>query len=89
MEELEKEGWVKRFVASEPRLSEAVDLYKEAGFDVLLEPLPKGRECNTCGDAENTQSGQCRVCFDDFEDQFKIIFTRPARDEKTHDDDFH
>jgi hypothetical protein len=79
MKELEKEGWIRQFVASEPRLSEAVDLYKEAGFEVHLEPLPRGKECTACGGTEEMQGGECRACFDGFEDHYKILFTRPAR----------
>lgn len=83
IEELEKEGWVKQFVASEPRLSEAVDLYRELGFDVHLEPLPKGQQCDTCtGTEERKEKGECRVCFDGFEDQYKIIFTRRQKGTK-------
>jgi len=37
---LEQQGGIKQFVANEPRLSEAVAMYKEAGFEVHLEPLP-------------------------------------------------
>jgi hypothetical protein len=82
-ERLEKEGWVKQFVANEPRLSEAVDLYKELGFDVHLEPLPMGRECDTCAGTEgHKEKGRCRVCFEGFEDQYKIIFTRQRKDSK-------
>lgn len=78
-ERLEKEGWKKRFVANEPRLSEAVQLYEESGFEVHLEPLPKKPTCETCAGPEEspTEEGECRICFDGFEDQFKIIFTRP------------
>jgi hypothetical protein len=80
---LEKEGWVRQFVASEPRLSEAVELYRESGFDVHLEPLPKGGECDTCAGVENRkEQGACRVCFDGFEDQYKMIFTRRRKDSK-------
>ena len=35
-QELEEEGWVKRFTTDEPCLSEAVEQYKEIGFEVLL-----------------------------------------------------
>jgi len=77
IEELEKEGWVKQFVASEPRLSEAVELYRELGFEVHLEPLPKAQACDTCAGPEKPDQGECRVCFDGFEDLYKIIFTRP------------
>jgi len=80
-EELEKEGWVKQFVANEPRLSEAVNLYTELGFEVHLEPLPKGQECNTCAGTEGHQEKEeCRVCFEGFEDQYKIIFTRRRKE---------
>jgi hypothetical protein len=79
IEELEKQGWVKQFVASEPRLSEAVELYKELGFEVHLEPLPKGQECDTCAGPEKEDQGECRVCFNGFEDLYKIIFTRPLK----------
>lgn len=84
LEELEKEGWVKQFVANEPRLSEAVSLYEELGFEVRLEPLPAGQECRSCTGAENLkEQGECRVCFEGFEDQYRIIFTR-RRKERNH-----
>jgi hypothetical protein len=77
IEELEKHGWVRQFVANEPRLSESVALYTELGFEVHLEPLPAGQECATCSGEEGLEeSGDCRVCFEGFEDQYKIIFTR-------------
>jgi len=48
-EELEKEGWEKRFTIDQPRLSEAVDQYKELGFEVLLESVdPSTEECTSC-----------------------------------------
>jgi len=74
---LEKEGWTMRFAAGEPRLSEAVEMYRHAGFEVLLEPLPPNAECKDCPGEE--MDGECRVCFDGFEDQYKIIFTRPRK----------
>ncbi len=84
MRELEERGWVRRFIANEPRLSEAVALYTEAGFEVHLEPLPEREECETCAGPEETK--ECRVCFDGFEDQYKIIYTRSARDAKDSGD---
>jgi hypothetical protein len=83
-EKLEREGWVKQFVANEPRLSEAAELYKEAGFDVHLEPLPKGQVCEVCAGPE--EKGECRVCFEGFEDQYRIIFTRRRKGSKPSDD---
>jgi ribosomal protein S18 acetylase RimI-like enzyme len=36
-EELLAAGWERRFIATEPRLREAIELYEEIGFEVLLE----------------------------------------------------
>jgi hypothetical protein len=48
-EELQKEGWEKRFTMDEPRLSEMAEQYKELGFEVLLEPVDlSSEECITC-----------------------------------------
>ncbi len=69
---LEAEGWTRRFTAKEPRLSEAVDMYRDSGFEVLLEPL--SRETG----AGEGESDECRICFEGFEDQYMIIFTRPT-----------
>ena len=71
-EELLAEGWEKRFVATEPRLREALELYEEIGFDVLLEPLPteeelKGAICEESG---------CTACFDVDRERYRIIYTR-------------
>ena len=82
---LEAEGWTKMFIANEPRLSEVVELYKESGFDVHLEPLPKEPECKECpGDDEEAK---CRVCFEGSEDQYKIIYTKPKKSETESEED--
>ena len=36
-EELKRRGWIRQFVTDEPRLSEAVELYKSIGYEVRLE----------------------------------------------------
>ena len=82
-EKLEKEGWTRQFVANEPRLSEAIELYKETGYEVHLEPIPK---------ADNPSElpmvgSDCTTCFDGNEDQYKITFTRLATNGPTSDDD--
>jgi hypothetical protein len=46
--ELEAQGWTACFVADEPRLSEAVELYESLGLEVHLEPpRPDSDECTT------------------------------------------
>jgi hypothetical protein len=84
---LESEGWTKQFVASEPRLSEAIEMYHEAGFEVHLEPLPKEPECDSCAGVETEEDDECRICFEGFEHLYKIIFTRPKEGETESDDD--
>jgi hypothetical protein len=76
---LEEQGWTRQFIANEPRLSEAVELYEEAGFQVHLEPLPKVCECHSPPAGGDDEAGECRVCFAGVEDQYKIIFTRPRK----------
>jgi hypothetical protein len=73
--ELIKEGWQKRFIAEEPRLSEMAHLYKETGFEVHLEPLSAVEE----PDEENQACQTCRICFEGNEDKYQVIFTRPQK----------
>ena len=82
---LELNGWSRQFIANEPRLSEALELYKEAGFEVLLEPLPKPAE--TVEVSGSVPEANCRQCFDGLEDQYKIIYTRPKKDRSALDGD--
>lgn len=72
-DELKKEGWQKRFVAEEPRLSEMVQLYEETGFEVLLEPVSAVEE----PDEGKGECQECRICLEGGEDQYQVIFTRP------------
>ena len=75
MEELLRgEGWEMQFVVTEPRLSEAVELYESLGFDVKLEPVdPHG--CDT----------DCRECFKDEAhlEKYKTIYTRKKPETET------
>ncbi len=80
-DELIKDGWTKHFLANEPRLSEAVELYRSTGYEVHLEPLPLV-DC----DSADEESGECRACFKGFEDQYKTIYTRPKIGESEEDD---
>jgi hypothetical protein len=68
-EELQKEGWEKRFTIDEPRLSEMAEQYKELGFEVLLEPV-------------DSQAEDCTSCLTNpaFSDRYKTIYTRRKGD---------
>ena len=80
---LEKKGWTRCFIACEPRLSEAIDMYKQAGFDIHLESLSKELDCKKCP-GENLEN-ECQICFEGFEYQYKVIFTRPGKNKEKED----
>jgi hypothetical protein len=67
-EELKREGWLKRFTIDEPRLSEAVEEYKELEFEVLLEPV-------------DPSSGECTECLAASPECYRTIYTRPKNSE--------
>ncbi len=63
-DKLKSEGWVEQFTASGSRLIEAIETYRELGFEVRTIPV-KELECDGC-----------TVCFDDENDDTAMIFTR-------------
>jgi len=67
--ELEKQGWIRRFVVDEPRLSEAVELYKSFGYEVRLEPA-----------VFDKTSEECKKCLLHQDcDKYKTIYIRPKK----------
>ncbi len=66
--ELEKQGWTKQFTACEPRLSEAVELYKSLGLEVRLEPV-----------IPEELDAQCKVCYESDKDKHRTIYTRARK----------
>lgn len=66
-----EEGWTRQFVAAEPRLSEAVELYRSLGLEVRLEPIS----------SEGLQ-GDCTVCMEAAQNQFWVIYTRSRSPEQ-------
>lgn len=67
------EGWERRCVAGEPRLSEIRALYEELGLEVLCVPVLEACQPGSTGD--------CTECFSGDPDpaRFKVVFTRTAR----------
>lgn len=68
--ELASQGWTRRLLAGEPRLSEAVQEYRDLGFEVRLEEVDP---------AACQGEGRCAVCFEQPQAaaRLKIVFTRP------------
>lgn len=68
-EELKRQGWTRMFIADEPRLSEAVELYKSLGYEVHLEPTTFNEADETCRACLKVN---CRKCW--------TIYTRKKDD---------
>ncbi len=60
-------GWERRTTIDEPRLSELAELYRELGFEVLLQPVSR----------EGLGDG-CNECFLADPERYRTIYTRPA-----------
>jgi hypothetical protein len=68
-DELQAAGWTRRFTAIGRRLNEAVELYRQLGFEILLDAVEL--------DDEHTDGGEiCRQCLVAF--QACTIYTRPC-----------
>lgn len=63
--ELRNLGWTRQFSAGQPRLDEAVEAYRELGYQVLLEPV------DTC-----PEEGTCTACLGSDPSAIKVIYTR-------------
>ena len=63
-EKLIQEGWKKQATYDDPRLTEMVEMYREIGLEVHLEPF----------DAENEEG--CTGCMQLSPQMFKTIYTR-------------
>ena len=66
--QLQEEGWTRRFTALGRRLNEAVELYRQLGFEVRMEPVDLNEE-------ETAGAEGCKVCFVTM--QARTIYTRP------------
>lgn len=64
-EELRREGWVRKFTGSPPRLVETRELYESLGLEVLLDPLVPGELADECEG--------CTLALT----MFRVIYTRP------------
>lgn len=64
---LEGEGWARQFTVDEPRLSEAVEMYRLLGFEVHLEPV-----------VPDESPEECAACLEVMCDRYKTIYTRSA-----------
>lgn len=64
---VQEQGWTQRFTAIGLRLREAVELYRQLGYEVYLEPADLS--------VEQRESEACKRCF--VTSQARTIYTRP------------
>ncbi len=76
-----EEEWKRRMVASEPRLSEMVEMYEGLGFEVRIDPVGP--------DDPYWDEDGCTVCLEDpsAKDLVKVVYTRrlPGRTDQQDD----
>ena len=65
--ELRGAGWNRCFIADEPRLSEAVETYRDIGFEVLVVPV-------------RADDAACTECMRARPDAFRVIYVRKPVD---------
>ena len=63
-QELTRQGWQKLATYDEPRLSELVEMYREIGFEVHLEPF------------DALQEPGCTGCLQASPERYQTIYTR-------------
>jgi len=76
-EQLIAQGWTRQFNTDEPRLSEAVEMYKEMGLEVRLEPV-----------VIDADSATCQMCYEQDCHRYQTIWTRPKEGPRGDDDLF-
>jgi len=60
------EGWMRRTIADEPRLSELIEMYKELEFETKVQNLTP----------EDFEDEMCNECMKMNMEKYKVIYTR-------------
>ncbi|MBM4327886.1 MAG: hypothetical protein FJ118_12070 [Deltaproteobacteria bacterium] len=79
-EELLAQGWVRRFTAEEPRVSEMKEAYESMGLEVRIETggvVEPGQDCSSCLDLPG------------FSGLYKTIYTRGEPKAARRDDELY
>jgi len=65
---LEKEGWTRRSILDEPRLTEAAETYLALGFEVKLVPV------------DTNSILTCTSCLEGDIGKYRIVYTKPGKE---------
>lgn len=68
--QLHEQGWTRRFIALGRRLHEVTELYRQLGFEILLEPVD-------LDEVESFATEGCKHCI--VTTLARTIYTRPRR----------
>jgi len=71
----EIKGWTAKYIGGEPRLSEQVELFRELGFEVRIEPFDPAA-CEGCTE-----------CFKDSPTTMMILYVRKSHKNNVASDD--
>ncbi len=63
----EGQGWERRSILDEPRLSEAVEAYRELGLEVMVTDL------------STALALECTICMEGETGKYKVVYTRPGK----------
>jgi hypothetical protein len=63
-DDLIRNGWKKRAIYDDPRLTEMMELYEKIGLEVHLEPI------------HHKNKDGCAICMQQHPDRFRIVYTR-------------
>jgi hypothetical protein len=61
--QLEKEGWLRQFVADEAQAKDAVEVYDLLGYEVHLKPPNRSHSKKSSSSSSNESQGQCHMVY--------------------------
>jgi hypothetical protein len=61
--QLEKQGWLRQFVADEAQAKDAVEIYDLLGYEVHLEPPKRPRSKKGCSSCPTQSQDPCQIVY--------------------------
>jgi hypothetical protein len=61
--QLEKEGWIRQFVADGPLAKDAVEIYDLLGYEVHLQPPNRSHSKKYNSSSSKESQGQCQIVY--------------------------
>ena len=61
--QLEKEGWLRQFVADEAQAKDAVEIYDLLGYEVHLQPPNQTHSKKRNSSSSKESQGQCQIVY--------------------------